>query len=316
LNKPLRSKNNPSFWTTVPGILTGIAAILGSMTGLLVATGYFPQPQGYLHALVNNSKTISEVSNNLTPVANAGANKTVLEGDRNVTLDGSSSLDPDGDKLIYLWRQISGDLVNVKNSNKVVATFDTPNITKDTLLTFQLTVEDNKGLKSNANVGILLQNNETNDPLLFNLKGSDFDNLHRYNDAINYYNKTLAIDSNNVDALNNIGIDLNNMHRYNESITYLDKVLSIDPKNDLALINKASDLLNMHRYNESITYLDRALAVDPKNRVSLTDKGIDLFELGDTDKAMYYYKKVLSIDPHFESALISKQEAENKINKK
>ena len=34
----------PSFWMTIPGILTGIAAVIGAITALL-ATGFFtPEP--------------------------------------------------------------------------------------------------------------------------------------------------------------------------------------------------------------------------------------------------------------------------------
>ena len=51
--------------------------------------------------------TVSVMISNHPPVADAGGDKTVNEGDT-VLLDGTSSYDPDGNYLGYSWWQISG----------------------------------------------------------------------------------------------------------------------------------------------------------------------------------------------------------------
>ena len=78
---------------------------------------------------------------NSTPIADAGKNKTVTIG-RTVTLDGSSSIDPDGD-LTYSWNQDLGEDVELSDSTSVMPTFDAPRKT-DTLV-FTLTVTDESG---------------------------------------------------------------------------------------------------------------------------------------------------------------------------
>jgi tetratricopeptide (TPR) repeat protein len=59
---------------------------------------------------------------------------------------------------------------------------------------------------------------------------------------LTYYNKVLAIDPTNVDALNGIANDLDKLQRYDEALTYYNKVLAIDPTNVDALNGRADDL--------------------------------------------------------------------------
>jgi len=59
------------------------------------------------------------------PVANAGQDKTVTQGNT-VTLDGSSSFDPDGDPLVYTWEltlRPSGSVATLNDSQSVKPSF-------------------------------------------------------------------------------------------------------------------------------------------------------------------------------------------------
>ena len=81
---------------------------------------------------------------NRPPVADAGLNQTVSPGDI-ATLDGTESIDPDGDTLTYSWKQTDGPTVTLNGVDKPVATFTAPTeITSNTTLLFELTVTDNK----------------------------------------------------------------------------------------------------------------------------------------------------------------------------
>ena len=87
-----------------------------------------------------------------------------------------------------------------------------------------------------------------------------YKNLQRYDEVLQYYDKSLAIDPSNVNALNNKAIALKNLQRYDEAIEYYDKVLAIDPSNVNALNSKAIALKNLQRYDEAHTVLWQSLS--------------------------------------------------------
>jgi hypothetical protein len=85
---------------------------------------------------------------NQPPLANAGTDQSVTEGTM-VTLNGSSSGDPDGFALDYEWVQTSGSTVALSNPFVAKPTFAAQNVGEDgETLTFQLTVEDSGGLQA------------------------------------------------------------------------------------------------------------------------------------------------------------------------
>ena len=94
--------------------------------------------------------------NNRAPVASAGADQTV-DAAAAVTLDGSSSYDLDGDALSYSWLQTNGPAVQLQGAAGAVASFVAPDVTADTLFTFQLTVTDAEPLSGSDAVEVLVR---------------------------------------------------------------------------------------------------------------------------------------------------------------
>ena len=86
---------------------------------------------------------------NMSPVASAGTNQTV-EFESLVTLDGSSSVDPDGTIEDFLWTQTAGSTVALSSTNQPEVTFTAPAVVDS--LSFTLTVTDNEGASSSSTV--------------------------------------------------------------------------------------------------------------------------------------------------------------------
>ena len=86
---------------------------------------------------------------NQAPNAIAGSNQTVSSGAR-VALSGGQSNDPDGDTLSYSWQQVLGPAVTIDDANSVSPAFTAPAVTSDTMLRFELTVNDPDGLDDKA----------------------------------------------------------------------------------------------------------------------------------------------------------------------
>ena len=81
-----------------------------------------------------------QISRNQAPVANAGENITVNEGEQ-FTLNGSASTDPENDEITFLWNvgNISADDVTLET-----ITCTAPEVTKDTVISVVLQVSDGK----------------------------------------------------------------------------------------------------------------------------------------------------------------------------
>jgi hypothetical protein len=94
---------------------------------------------GLLSSAPDEVQVIVNAPANNVPMANAGADQTVTEGD-NVTLDGSGSSDPDGHALTYAWSQVDGpESAVLEGATTVQAQFEAP---EAGIYEFQLIVHD------------------------------------------------------------------------------------------------------------------------------------------------------------------------------
>lgn len=79
------------------------------------------------------------------------------------------------------------------------------------------------------------------------LKINNLISLEKYDEALQYYDKLLAIDPSYVNALNGKGNVLKDLERYNEALQYYDRALSLDPINVDALNGQTFALANLDK---------------------------------------------------------------------
>ena len=104
--------------------------------------------------------------NNDVPTADAGDDQTVLEKST-VTLDGSSSSDPDiDDSMTYQWEQTGGTAVTLSDRKSRRPTFQAPsfNDAGGQPLNFELIITDGEGAKSTDSTTVSVSNFEKNNP--------------------------------------------------------------------------------------------------------------------------------------------------------
>lgn len=98
------------------------------------------------------------------PVADAGNNRVRDEG-HNIKISGHRSYDPDGIITSYLWTQIGGSpTLALSDPTATQPTFDLPEVNRDTVFAFQLTVTDNDNATDTDVVRITARNIPNNAP--------------------------------------------------------------------------------------------------------------------------------------------------------
>jgi len=116
--------------------------------------------------------------------------------------------------------------------------------------------------------------------------------------AIVSYSKVLALDPQNIEALNNKGACLQVLGNHQEAIENFDKALAINPNHLFAMMNKGTSLHKLNRFDESLTVTSRAFAIDPQMPEVLHNYGINLIKLGRHEEALEYFRSEILIAPN------------------
>jgi hypothetical protein len=112
---------------------------------------------GRATASASTSVTINPPDpNNQVPVVNITA-PTMVQAGATVTLDGSTTTDPDGDSLTFVWSQTAGTMVTLTNTDQAKTTFVAPAVTADTVFAFKLVASDAKGGQAYSQVSVTVQ---------------------------------------------------------------------------------------------------------------------------------------------------------------
>ena len=101
-----------------------------------------------------DTTVVNVIGDNDPPMADAGPDQTVDE-ENMVMLNGSNSIDPEGEILFYRWKQVAGPSVTLSDPTAGEPMFNAPNVAPSgAALRFELTVSDNLGLKDTDDITV------------------------------------------------------------------------------------------------------------------------------------------------------------------
>ncbi len=90
-----------------------------------------------------------------------------------------------------------------------------------------------------------------NDPVVWFNKGVALNNLRRYKEAVENYDKVIQIGDNLFRAWHNRGISLANLGNYKEAIMSYDKALELNPDDAQTIYEKAISLNNLGKHKDA-----------------------------------------------------------------
>jgi len=98
--------------------------------------------------------------------------------------------------------------------------------------------------------------------------GLAYRQLERYEDAIEYFEKTLQYNTGHVDTMNEIGICLMSIGVYEEAERYFKEALKADINNHELLCNLGIVYLNQGKLEDAEIYLSRAFEANPEDEIT------------------------------------------------
>lgn len=154
----------------------------------------------------------------------------------------------------------------------------------------------------------------------FNYKGVILDEMKSYEEAVKYYDKSIAINPGRSYIYNNKGVSMLNLKRYEEALQCFNKALDIDPSSKLAsdnknivmkiinenkvavnadqLYEKGVELYNSKKYSEALECFDKVVVLSP-SADAYNYRGLVLRNLNRYDEALENYNKALEINPKY-----------------
>jgi len=112
----------------------------------------------------------------------------------------------------------------------------------------------------------------------------------------------LKTDPNNADLLNQIGTTYRATHQFKTAIDYYQKSLAINPKNVGARTDMASCMYYLGDVDGALAQLNKSLTYDPKHAGTLINIGIIKWKgKNDVDGAVAAWEKLLKLNPDFEN---------------
>ncbi len=141
-----------------------------------------------------------------------------------------------------------------------------------------------------------------NNYLAYNNLGFFLSNKGKTREAMQYYEKSLAINPNYDDALNNVGYALAKEHRSAEAIPYYEAALRGRPNNPEVHNNLGNALSEVGKLDEAIQQYLITLQENPDHADAHNNLGIALAMKGKLDEAIEHFRQAIRLKPRYASA--------------
>ena len=137
----------------------------------------------------------------------------------------------------------------------------------------------------------------------FKLTSDDYSNggliysrLYLNEKSLEFYNKSLELNPNNIYTLNNKGFALTILDRYLESIPLFDKAIEMDELSAYPYNNRGLAKIKTGKLEEGLLDIQKSIKLDENNSYNYRNLGIYHFEIGEIDKARELFLKAKELD--------------------
>jgi len=133
-------------------------------------------------------------------------------------------------------------------------------------------------------------------------RGIQFHQSGRFGEAIGWYQKTLEIQPENTDALNNLGGVLQAQGKLDEAVAYYQEAISINPDSTEAHYNLGNALKEQGKLDKAVASYQKAVSIKPDFADAHHNLAYALQEQGRMEEAVASYQKAISVNPDLAEA--------------
>ena len=142
---------------------------------------------------------------------------------------------------------------------------------------------------------------------LLEIIGKGYERINNYDKAIEYYDKYLKLDSNNISMLTNKANTLMFLGRDKEALLIYNQILIILPKSENIMTLKSGISFKSVKIKEALKASKKSLLLNPKNKPALFIKVSSMFLLNHSKKdILKVIDEILDIDSNDVDALLLK----------
>ncbi len=124
----------------------------------------------------------------------------------------------------------------------------------------------------------------------------------KYENALEVYDRVLALKPDHSDAHRNRAIVLTRLNRFEEALVSYDKLVALKPDDAKAWFDRANALSKLRKFGEALENCDKALALKPDYIEAINGRSAILRELGRFDEALACCDELLTLKPGYPDA--------------
>ncbi len=121
----------------------------------------------------------------------------------------------------------------------------------------------------------------------------------KFSQAVRYYDRALEEMPGSFRALHNKGLALFALNKFDKSIECYDKALALQPDSPSVKLKKAISLNCKREFKTARALLDEVLSRDPMNKEALNARALAEFNLGLDDIGIADLQQAIAIDPNY-----------------
>ncbi len=123
-----------------------------------------------------------------------------------------------------------------------------------------------------------------------------------FDEAIQCYQKAIAVNPNFIDAHFNLGVAYQQLGQHDKAVAPYQKAIDLNPENPKAHLNLGIAFKEQGLYDEASEAFKNALRIKPDYAMAYYNLGNVYLAKGQYNDAMDYYKKTISIDQEYAEA--------------